>query len=117
MRFLQATIQALNKHGLSLTYNSVQTGVYDVETGTAPLVKTPSVLKIYPKHLNATNYNFPNLIGKENYMFYLANSDLSFTPKLNDEIIYNSKTFLIQAMQEHVAEGQIVLYRLVGTKG
>lgn len=115
-RFLTIVNKLLIYHGQNLTYTKVVTGAYDVETGSPSITKTNYSKKLYPKHFIANNYNYPALIGKETCMFYLANDSLGFTPGLNDEITYNSKTYAVQSYQEHVANGEIVLYRIIAAK-
>jgi len=70
MSFLSATTGAISRHGLELLYNAVNTGTYNVETGTTSNVKIPYFLMMYPKKIQATSYNFPALIGKELVMSY-----------------------------------------------
>lgn len=115
--FLDASVRAMNRHGIPLNYAVITDGAYNVETGTLQQVRTNYELKMYPKQIQANSYNFPNLIGKDVCMFYLANYNLPFVPSLGDEITYNGKVFVVQSYQEHAAQGQIVLYRVVGSKG
>ena len=116
-KFLISSTRLINTHGVLLNYAVVVPGVYNVETSTSAAVKTNYSVKIYPKQVIATSYNFPALIGKEVYMFYLANNALTFVPSLNDEITYNGKIFLVQSYQETVTQGNIVLYRILASKG
>lgn len=115
--FLEMTKRALARHGLALVYTSVQTGAYNVELGKPVRIKTNYTLRIYPKQFVANQYNYPTLVGKESVMFYLANDSLSFTPAIDDEIIYKGKTYKVQNIQEHVASGAIALYKLVAVRG
>jgi hypothetical protein len=116
-KFLASAINAVNRHGLSLVYSVITAGGYDVETGTNTLTKQPYTVKMYPKHFIANNYNYPALIGKETCMFYLPANALSFVPKLLDEISYNNKVYQVNSYQEHVANGEIVLYRIIALRG
>jgi hypothetical protein len=107
----------LQIHGLSLTYNSVATGTYDVETGTSAITKTPYVKQMFPKQIVANTYNYPTLVGKEVVMFYLANDSLGFTPKVNDEITYKSLQYKVQSLSEYITNGEIVLYKIITARG
>lgn len=117
MSFLTATQGALQRHGLDLVYSSVTTGAYDVETGSTTNSKTDYTLRMYPKHMQVNHYNYPTLVGKTVVMFYLANPPLAFTPKLNDEIAYQSAVYRVQSYQEHVASSAVTLYRIIAVKG
>lgn len=107
----------IQKHGLDLCYKSITTGTYNVETGTLDKFTAASTVRMYPRHLIATVYNYPALVGKENIEFYLANSDLSFYPRTNDEITYRDIVYRIQSIQEHMANSEVALFRLVATRG
>lgn len=115
--FINSCRRLINLHGASLNYCSVGTGTYNVATGTANPSKTNFTKTMYVKQIVANNYNFPALIGKETVMFYLVNDSLGFVPKINDEITYKSLVYKIQQITEHVANGSIVLYRLVAARG
>lgn len=116
-RFLNTTIKILQIHGIDLTYNTVSTGTYNVETGTSAITKVPYVKKMFPKQIVANTYNYPTLVGKEVVLFYLANNSLGFTPKVNDEITYKSLQYKIQSFTEYVTNGEIVLYKLIAARG
>ena len=118
MSFLTATQGAIARHGIDLSYTSKsQTGSYNVETGTVSETVTTVTLKMYPKQVIANNYNFPTLIGKEVVMFYLANTGLTLVPKLNDTIIYKTHVYTVQSFQEHLANTQVALYRIIAIRG
>ena len=112
-QFLISTKKALDLHGLTLSYTSVTTGAYNIETGSVTNTTTNYSKKIYPKHIRATAYNYPDYIGKDTVMFYLANDSLGFTPKVSDVITYNSKAYKVESLQTHSALGEVVLYRLL----
>ena len=115
--FLAMTKRALARHGLDLTYSSVVTGAYSVETGKPTRTKTEYILRLYPKQFVANQYNYPTLVGKESILFYLANDALNFVPNIDDEISYKGKVYKVQSIQEHVAQGTIALYKLVAVRG
>jgi hypothetical protein len=115
--FLTATKQAIDTHGLSSTYKQVVEGEYNVETGTATNTETSFTLKIYKKHLKADQYNYPNLIGKDAAIFYIANDNLSFKPSSQDVVTYGSDTYKVESSTEFVANGVVVLYKVLAVKG
>ena len=117
MSFLTATQGALSRHGLNLVYSSVTTGAYNVETGTTTNTSVNYTLRMYPKQIIANNYNYPTLVNKSVVMFYLANPPLAFTPKLNDAISYRNFVYRVQSYQEHVVNGQVVMYRIIAVRG
>lgn len=117
MSFLTATQGALQRHGVDLLYSSITPGVYNVETGTTPVTTLVYNLRMYPKHMQINNYNYPALVGKEVINFYLANAPLGFTPKLNDEIAYKGFVYRVQSYQEHMANSSVALYRILAVKG
>lgn len=117
MNFLQVAKNALARQGADLVFASLSAGAYNVELGKPTVTRTEYTVRMYPKQIIANQYNFPALVGKETIMFYLANDGLAFTPKINDEIEYKAKAYKIQNIQEHFADGAIVLYRMVAVRG
>jgi len=115
--FLQSTIKLINLNGVQATYVVVNQGTYNIETGTTVNTETEYPIVTYKKHLLANQYNFPNLIGKDSAIFYIANNNLPFTPSVNDYIKLGTDQYQIESQQEFAARSQIVLYKLVGVKG
>lgn len=115
--FLQSSKRLIARNGVAMKYCVVGATSYNVETGTNTASETEHNIISYPKQINASQYHFPDLIGKESCMFYLANDALLFTPKVGDFIKYKTLKFRISSIQETVAHGAIVLYRLIGVKG
>ena len=115
--FLASTQRMINQHGQSVTYTKVSEGTYNIETGSTTNTDTSYTVKMYKKHIKATQYNYPNLIGKNSAMFYLVNTALDFIPAIRDKITVGGETFEIESIAEHSARGQIVLYKLVAVRG
>lgn len=111
-KFLVSTKNQIKQNGLVCSYKSITTGTYDVNTSSVTNTETTYSVTLYPKHITANAYKYPNLVGKDIVMFYLANHSLGFTPKDNDVIIYNSKSYKVVSLQSHFALGEVVLYRL-----
>jgi len=114
--YLLASKQAVSLHGIAIVYNSITNGTYSTSTKTSSRSVTSYNLNAYPKQIKATQYNYPTLVGKEVIMFYIVNDSLSFTPKVADTITYNSSEYKIDSIQTHVAQGTLVLYRIVAVK-
>ena len=113
---LRASIDAVNRNGLTLTYSSITKTIDKINSTVVEVLNNHSV-KIYPKNIVTTQYNYPDLIGKNVVMFYLANDSLTFVPNVGDVITYNGLKYKIQSFTTHVAKGQICLYKLLGVKG
>lgn len=116
-QFLQSTVKLINLHGQQMTYVAVTEGAYDIETSSSSNTDTNHTIKMYKKHIRANQYNYPNLIGQDAALFYLANNKLQFTPNIRDKIIVDSKSYVIDNIVEHRANGVIVLYKLLAVKG
>lgn len=115
--FLNSTKRMIDQNGQSMTYIKVTEGNYNIETGSTVNTDTNYTVKMYKKHIKSTQYNYPNLIGRNAAMFYLTNFELAFIPNIRDKITVNSETFEIESIVEHSARGEIVLYKLIATKG
>lgn len=111
-----ATKRALQRHGQNLTYSSIAR-VVDPILGSATETLTSTTLKIYPEPIQANQWNFPTLVGKQTVMFYLAADGLTFTPKPSDEITYQGEVYRINSFQSFTAHGKTILYKLLGVKG
>lgn len=116
-QFLASSKRLISLHGEPMVYSVVTEGEYDVETGQTVNTDTAYTVTMYKKHINATQYNYPNLVGRTSAMFYLANTGLNFVPSVNDKITVNSETFIISSIVEHRANHDLSLYRLIGIKG
>ncbi len=114
--FLRASVDAINRNGVNTTYTANTRVVNEIE-GTVTNTAVTHVVKMYPKQIQANQYNYPTLVGKEVIKFYLANNALSFTVKVSDSITYGGVVYRIQSFQEHVAHGQVCLYRIIAVKG
>lgn len=112
--FINTINSILEKHGITATYTQVSEGVYNLDTGTAGTSTLDYSVKVYMKHMRANQYSFPNLIGKNVGLFYIAAATLLVIPEINDRITYNNKTYTVESVQSHSANGAIVLYRIVG---
>lgn len=112
--FARATSAAIARHGILSTYKSINTGDYDVDLGTVPTSEATYTFKIYKKQIVANQYFYPNLIGKESGIFYIDASLITFKPKPQDLITYNSKVYKVESVQEFSAAGSVLLYKAIG---
>jgi hypothetical protein len=115
--FLALTKQALRVHGRDATYVRTSASVYSVASGSSTNTTTNHQVRMYKKHINATQYHYPDLIGKTSAIFYFANDALTFQPKVNDRIVYQGESFTVKSFSEHIANGEIILYKVVGVRG
>ena len=111
--FLIAAKRAIDRHGKNYTYKRITQGTVDLNTGGVSNTSSDSVIKMYKKQIKATQFNMPNLIGKEVAMFYIAGDAIAFVPKVKDKIVDGSKIYTIDSFQSHEALGAVVLYRVV----
>lgn len=116
-KYLAIILRAITQHGQTCSYTVVTEGVYDVETSSTSNTDTSYSIKMYKKHLRANQFNFPNMIGRESALFYLANNKLTFTPAIKDKITINNIVYSVDSITEHSANGAIVLYKILAVKG
>lgn len=114
--FLVAVKKQVNRHGIVAQILKVSEGVYDPETLTTTNTETSYDVKLFKNHLRATQYNFPNLVGKDAAEFYLANTDALIKPEVKDKIVYAGDSFMIESVKENWALGELCLYQIVGVK-
>jgi hypothetical protein len=116
-RYLAIALKAISQHGKSCTYTIVTEGAYNIETGTTTNTETSYTIKMYKKHVRANQYNFPNMVGRDSALFYLANNSLSFKPAPKDKITIDSITYTVDSITEHAADGLVILYKILAVKG
>lgn len=110
---MQATSRAIDRHGSMATYRVITEGAYDIESDSVVNVETDHSIKMYMKHIKASQFNYPNMIGKESGLFYILAHNLGFTPSPADMVVFNGKTYKVDSVQSHSASAQIVLYRVL----
>lgn len=115
-RFLLASIDAVKRNGLQATYTKVTTGVYNVETGSVTNTETNHTVWMYKKHIKSNQYSYPNLIGKDAGVWYIANDSLLFTPSPKDKIIWGGQTYVVDSYESHMAHNQVVLYKVIASR-
>ncbi len=115
-RFLFTCLRLVNRHGIESKVIQVQEGAYDPETLTTTNTEVQRTAVLFKNHLKATQYNYPNLVGKDAAEFYLANNNLGFKPEVKDKIVYGSDTYTIDAIKENWAAGELCLYQLIAVR-
>lgn len=115
--FLQAAKELVYKNGVQITYSSITTGSYNVETGSVTSTSSTTSLKAFPKLLKPSTYNYPNLIGKNVSEWLVVASDLHSSPSPQDKITRGSEVLTVETYSEHVAEGETVLYKIIAVRG
>jgi hypothetical protein len=115
--FAASASRMLTRFGTAVTFKAVTVGAYDTSLGTATNSFANSTVTAYKKQIAATQYNFPDQIGKELAEFYIhASSFPSSKPKVGDKITEGTNTFTIVKVSEHGAYGEIILFCLIGVK-
>lgn len=115
--FIQAAKELVYPNGLTITYRTVGESVYDVESGSVTNTSTETVLKAFPKAFRASTYSMPSLIGKNASEWLVVAPDLPSIPKPLDKILKGTEVFTVETYSEHVAEGEVVLYKIIAVKG
>lgn len=115
--FIQAAKELVYPNGLTVTYSSVVTGNYDIESGSVTNTTTETVIKAFPKAFKASLYSLPSLIGKNASEWLVVAPDLPSTPKPLDKILKGTEVHTVETYSEHVADGQVVLYKIIAVKG
>lgn len=115
----QSIAEILAKHGINVIYRKVQNSSYNPDLGTVSSTTSDFNLKSYPKHIRASNYYLPNLVGKDVVLFYLSAKALKVVTSisLKDSIVYGSKEYKIESYSEHVFAGEVLLYKVIAVKG
>lgn len=109
--FVVSVHKLINRQGTDHEYSSTVT-TRDNATRDVITTKTTSTFKMWPKQIKATQYNYPNLVGKDVVQFHVGVHD-NFEPKTGDFVNGYRITEIVTTM----ARGEIVFYRLLGVKG
>ena len=115
-QFLQAAIRQIARHGVLVNYVTVTEGQYDVETGTTVNAETVLQVKAFPKRVRATQFNYPNLVGKQVVEFLVAGNAFTTKPSVQDKITYDADTYTIEGISTHTALGDVCLYKILSVK-
>lgn len=113
--FLRAAKRAINSNGIDSQYKLKSQPVYNVETGASSQTETTINLKLFPKAVKVSQFNYPNLVGKEVIRF-IALGDFGAVPSTDDTIIFAGNTYSIESFSEHYAGSAVVLYQILCVK-
>lgn len=111
-----STKKLIDRHGHLVTYIQVIEGEYNVETGSNTNSEVSVQIDAYPKIVKATQFNYPNLVGKEVIEFLMSATLLNLIPQSSDKVIYSGNTYSVVSHIQHSALGQVLLYRILTTK-
>ena len=115
-KFLVNTKKHISRHGVSIDFVQVQEGTYDIETSSVINTETVTQIKAYPVAVQVSQYNFPNLIGREVIKFLIAGDALTVKPSPMDKIIYNGSSYSVVEQQDYTALGEVCLQHLIASK-
>ena len=115
MKFDDSVLRLINRHALKVVYKKTTSRTYDPSTGMTTDSETSFDVISYPKHIKATQYYMPNLIGKDSVLFYIRN-DGRFSIDVKDSIEYNGKIYVVDTYTNHIALGKVIMYTVVGVK-
>lgn len=115
-RFLESTKRAILRHGQTCTYSRITRGAFDPVTDKVTETVASTSILMYRRHMNTSQFNFPHLIGKEAVMFYAAADSFTVKPAIKDRISVGGINYVVDSIQETVAYGVTVLYRIMAVK-
>lgn len=115
-KFLRASKAAIKRNGEPCVYKKITTGVYDVETSSVSSTEQSYNALAFREVVSATQYNYPNLVGKEVLKVYLQ-GDEAFSPSPDDKVIFGSDEFTVKMNQAYRAGSQICLHILICSRG
>jgi hypothetical protein len=115
-KFLIASRRLVARHGTQCTYTCVTEGLYDPETLSTTNVELSSLHCMFKNHIRISQYNYPNLVGKDAAEFYLVNNALGFKPDVKDKITCAGTVYTVDTVTEHVGYGDVVLYTMLAVR-
>lgn len=115
--FITSAKKLIYRQGTSVSYISVTTGAYNVETGSVTNTEVTTSIIAFPKRVKVNNYNYPNLVGKEVLEFLIVCEDLPSAPKTSDKISYKGNVYTVESYIEAMARGELVIYKIIASKG
>jgi hypothetical protein len=115
--FIEAAKSLIYPNGVSITITAVTEGAYNADTGTVTNTETTTVVTAFPKVVKVNAYNMPNLIGKEVVEYLVVATDIAAQPRPQDKITRGAVVYSVDSVREHVAQGEVVIYRIIAVKG
>ena len=117
LQFIRSAKELIYPNGVSIVYSTVTTGAYNVETGTAASTSVDTTVTAFPKVVKVSQWNYPNLVNKVVEEFLVVATDLTTAPKPQDKITRGTDVYTVDSIREHVAGGEVVLYKVLAYKG
>jgi hypothetical protein len=114
--FVISTNRMIDRFGANVTFRRIVNGAYNFDTGAVSSTQVDTTAKAYKRQIEASQYNYPNLIGKEVAEFYAKASLFTEKPTVNDKVVSGTDTYTVQRVSEHGAMGEVILYRLLCVK-
>lgn len=102
----------IDRHGKTYTYQSIQEGVYDVNTSSNVITKTNYSVTAYATQLSYSEKQSPNLVVEKSSVMLIAGQGLSFTPKVGDLIVEGTETYTVIFVSKTLYQGGVALWRL-----
>lgn len=115
--FIHSAKKLIYKQGTGISYSNVTTGAYNVELGSVVNTQITTNVIAFPKNVKVNNYNYPNLVGKEVLEFLVVCEDLPKQPSTSDKISYKGNVYTVESYVEVMARGELVIYKIVASKG
>lgn len=115
--FIVSAKKLIYRQGINVSYVNVTTGSYNVELGNVANTEVTTVVKAFPKMVKVNTYNYPNLVGKEVIEFLVVCEDLPSIPNTSDKILYKSNTYTVESYAELMARNELVIYKIIASKG
>jgi hypothetical protein len=115
--FITSAKRLIYRQGTSIDYINVTTGAYDVETGSTTNIEVATDIIAFPKRVKVNNFNYPNLVGKEVLEFLVVCEDLPSSPRTSDKIKYKGNVYTVESYAEVMARGELVIYKIIASKG
>lgn len=114
MNILGTPARLIERHGVTVSYESIGSSTYDPATSTTTIAagstETP---KAYKTNTSYRDSQQPNLIGRESAVYLISASDIISEPKPKDKITDGSDVFEVVSYNQIKALGQTSMYRIL----
>ena len=115
--FIEAAKELIYSNGVSITITAVTEGAYNADTGTVTNTETSTVVTAFPKVVKVNSFNFPSLVGREVVEYLVVATDIAAQPRPQDKITRGAVVYSVDSVREHVAQGAVVIYKIIAVKG
>lgn len=115
--FIQAAKELIYSNGQSIIFTRIVEGEYNTELGSVTNSEVNTPVIAFPKNVKVNQYNYPSLISKEVREYLIVASDLTNAPQPLDKVTQGGVVYTVDSVREHVALGEVVIYKVVVYKG